>query len=55
MPILAKVFLDKPDILAVAKLWPPYLQSLQESFVVHELAPLRAHFAGQSVLSPVAA
>jgi hydroxypyruvate reductase len=28
--------LTKPEILTVAKLWPPYLQSLQETYIVHD-------------------
>ena len=28
--------LSKPEILVVAKLWPPYLAALQEVFVVHD-------------------
>ncbi len=28
--------MSKPEILTVAKLWPPYLESLQETFVVHD-------------------
>jgi hydroxypyruvate reductase len=27
---------NKPEILTVAKLWPPYLQELQETYVVHD-------------------
>jgi lactate dehydrogenase-like 2-hydroxyacid dehydrogenase len=27
---------SKPEILTVAKLWPPYLQELQQSYVVHD-------------------
>ena len=37
-----RFFLDKPEVIAVARLWPIYLQSLQKSFVVHELASLQA-------------
>jgi hydroxypyruvate reductase len=28
--------LSKPEILVVAKLWPPYMQELQETYVVHD-------------------
>jgi hydroxypyruvate reductase len=28
--------LSKPEILTVAKLWPPYLEELQQTFVVHD-------------------
>ncbi len=28
--------LSKPEILVVAKLWPPYMQELQEMYVVHD-------------------
>jgi lactate dehydrogenase-like 2-hydroxyacid dehydrogenase len=28
--------LSKPEILTVAKLWPPYLEELQQNFVVHD-------------------
>jgi hydroxypyruvate reductase len=28
--------LSKPEILVVAKLWPPYMQELQEAYVVHD-------------------
>jgi hydroxypyruvate reductase len=28
--------LSKPEILTVAKLWPPYLQELQQTYVVHD-------------------
>ena len=28
--------LSKPEILTVAKLWPPYMQELQETYVVHD-------------------
>lgn len=28
--------MSKPEILVVAKLWPPYLKTLQETYVVHD-------------------
>lgn len=28
--------MSKPEILTVAKLWPPYLQELQQTYVVHD-------------------
>ena len=28
--------MSKPEILVVAKLWPPYMQELQETYVVHD-------------------
>ena len=28
--------MSKPEILTVAKLWPPYLEELQQTFVVHD-------------------
>lgn len=28
--------MSKPEILTVAKLWPPYLEELQQAYVVHE-------------------
>ena len=28
--------MSKPEILSVAKLWPPYLQELQQTYVVHD-------------------
>jgi hydroxypyruvate reductase len=28
--------LSKPEVLVVAKLWPPYMQELQETYVVHD-------------------
>ena len=28
--------MSKPEILTVAKLWPPYLEELQQNFVVHD-------------------
>lgn len=28
--------MSKPEILVVAKLWPPYMQELRETFVVHD-------------------
>lgn len=28
--------MSKPEILVVAKLWPPYMQELQEAYVVHD-------------------
>lgn len=28
--------MSKPEILAVAKLWPPYLEELQQTYVVHD-------------------
>lgn len=28
--------MSKPEILTVAKLWPPYMQELQETYVVHD-------------------
>jgi hydroxypyruvate reductase len=28
--------LSKPEILTVAKLWPPYLEELQQTYVVHD-------------------
>lgn len=31
-----KFEMSKPEILTVAKLWPPYLQELQQTYVVHE-------------------
>lgn len=30
------VDLSKPEILVVAKVWPPYLEALKEAFVVHD-------------------
>ena len=31
-----KFEMSKPEILTVAKLWPPYLQELQQTYVVHD-------------------
>ncbi|MEY4537683.1 MAG: hypothetical protein RL171_1834, partial [Pseudomonadota bacterium] len=28
--------MSKPEILTVAKLWPPYLEELQKTYVVHD-------------------
>ena len=28
--------MSKPEILVVAKLWPPYMQELQETYIVHD-------------------
>lgn len=28
--------MSKPEVLSVAKLWPPYLQELQQTYVVHD-------------------
>jgi hydroxypyruvate reductase len=33
-------YLSKPEILVVAKLWPPYMAALQEAFVVHDCVHL---------------
>lgn len=35
-PIDVECKLSQPEILAVAKLWPPYLDTLREAFVVHD-------------------
>ncbi|MEY4883089.1 MAG: hypothetical protein RIS34_943 [Pseudomonadota bacterium] len=32
--------MSKPEILVVAKLWPPYMAALQEAFVVHDCVHL---------------
>jgi hydroxypyruvate reductase len=33
---MSGVDLSKPEILVVAKVWPPYLEALKEAFVVHD-------------------
>jgi hydroxypyruvate reductase len=42
--------LSKPEILTVAKLWPPYLQELQETYVVHD----RTHESDPAVFAQIA-
>jgi lactate dehydrogenase-like 2-hydroxyacid dehydrogenase len=41
---------SKPEILVAAKLWPPYLQMLQESFTVHD----RLHLLDPAAFAQVA-
>jgi hydroxypyruvate reductase len=42
--------LSKPEILTVAKLWPPYLEELQQTFVVHD----RTHELDPAVFAQIA-
>jgi hydroxypyruvate reductase len=41
---------SKPEILTVAKLWPPYLEELQQTYVVHD----RAHEADSAAFAQIA-
>lgn len=43
--------MSRPEILVVAKLWPRYMQALQEAFVVHD----RTHLQDPAAFAPVAA
>lgn len=42
--------MSKPEILTVAKLWPPYLEELQQTFVVHD----RTHELDPAVFAQIA-
>lgn len=42
--------LSKPEILTVAKLWPPYMQKLQETYVVHD----RTHESDPAAFAQIA-
>jgi lactate dehydrogenase-like 2-hydroxyacid dehydrogenase len=42
--------LSNPEILTVAKLWPPYLQELQETYVVHD----RTHESDPAAFAQIA-
>jgi hydroxypyruvate reductase len=42
--------LSKPDVLVVAKLWPPMMESLQEAFTVHD----RTHESDPSAFAKIA-
>jgi hydroxypyruvate reductase len=42
--------LSKPEILTVAKLWPPYLEELKQAFVVHD----RAHELDAAAFAQIA-
>jgi lactate dehydrogenase-like 2-hydroxyacid dehydrogenase len=42
--------LSKPEILTVAKLWPPYLEELQQTYVVHD----RTHEADPAAFALIA-
>jgi hydroxypyruvate reductase len=41
---------SKPEILTVAKLWPPYLQELQQTYVVHD----RTHETDSAAFAQIA-
>lgn len=42
--------MSKPEILTVAKLWPPYMQELQETYVVHD----RTHESDPAAFAQIA-